>query len=280
MPRRPGVTTTPLMRIDPRTNRVVARIPINSPGGGSRSGGRRSSPARGSGSIGAMGLVAVDPTRNRPVREIVLGGDFQVDDALGARQRAVGEPGGPLAHAVRRRDRAAPRPRPVERARRLRRVPYGDRIVKVGRRSVALVDPARGRPLWRTRLGTQLNQAPTSPAAGCSSRASTAPARGTRCGSSTRAPAASSATLTVPGFSVNALLDGRPRGVADDGRRPRDRRRTVTARRRAQAGGLAAAASASLPGLNMSAGSSACLIARIIATASAPCSSRRNAALP
>ena len=29
-----------------------------------------------------MGLVAVDPTRNRPVREIVLGGDFQVDDAL------------------------------------------------------------------------------------------------------------------------------------------------------------------------------------------------------
>ena len=33
IPREAGVPSSPLMRIDPRTNRIVARIPMRAPGG-------------------------------------------------------------------------------------------------------------------------------------------------------------------------------------------------------------------------------------------------------
>jgi hypothetical protein len=203
MPRRPGVTTTPLLRIDPRTNRVVARIPINSPGARFPFGGASIVAAARVWVVSAMGLVAVDPTRNRPVREIVLGGDFQVDDAL-VRGNELW---------VSRADRSLTR-FDVVTGRRLGRVPwsgpagfvvsYGDRIVKVGRRSVSLVD-ARGRPLWRTQLGTQLNQAGMAAGRLLVEGVNGSAARDTLWELDPRTGRILGA-LTVPGFSVNALL--------------------------------------------------------------------------
>ena len=60
---------------------IVARIPISSPGARFPFGGASIVVGPRVWVSARMGLVAVDPTRNRPVREIVLGGDFQVDDA-------------------------------------------------------------------------------------------------------------------------------------------------------------------------------------------------------
>jgi hypothetical protein len=203
MPRRPGVTTTPLLRIDPRTNRVVARIPINSPGARFPFGGASIVGGPRVWVVSSLGLVAVDPTRNRPVRAIVLGGGFQVRDAL-VRGNELW---------VSRADRSITR-FDVVTGRRLGRlpwtgpdgfvVPYGERIVKVGRRSVSLAD-AHGRPLWRTRLGTQLNQAGVAAGRLLVEGVNGSAARDTLWELDPRTGRILDA-LTVPGFSVNALL--------------------------------------------------------------------------
>jgi hypothetical protein len=203
MPRRPGVTTTPLLRIDPRTNRVVARIPINSPGARFPFGGASIVAAARVWVVSSLGLVAVDPARNRPVREIVLGGDFLVDDAL-VRGNELW---------VSRADRSLTR-FDVVTGRRLGRLPwtgpdgfvlpYGDRTVKIGRRSASLVD-AGGRPLWRTRLGTQLNQAGLVGGRLLVEGVNGSGARDTLWELDPRTGRVLGA-LTVPGFSVNALL--------------------------------------------------------------------------
>jgi hypothetical protein len=203
MPRRPGVTTTPLLRIDPRTNRVVARIPVNSPGARFPFGGASIVGAARVWVVSAMGLVAVDPARNRPVRETVLGGDFQVDDAL-VRGNELW---------ISRADRSLTR-FDVVTGRRLGRVPWtgpdgfvvpaGDRTVKVGRRTVSLVD-AHGRPLWRTHLGTQLNQAGLAGGRLLVEGVNGSGARDTLWALDPRTGRVLDA-LSVPGFSVNALL--------------------------------------------------------------------------
>jgi outer membrane protein assembly factor BamB len=84
-------------------------------------------------------------------------------------------------------------------------LPDRDRLVKVARRSVSLVDPVGGRTMWRTRLGALLNDAAVvggrllvEGADGTSSRDALwklDPRTGRVLG-----------TLTVPGFSVTALL--------------------------------------------------------------------------
>ena len=157
IPRAAGVPATPLMRIDPRTNRV-ARIAMRAPGGGSFIGGYIVVGPR-VWVIGGTSVLAVDPTRNRPVREVELGGSYQIDNAF-LRDGELW---------LTRGDRTITRLDAVT-GRRLGRVPwrtpasgyvfpYADKLIKVAARSVALAEPATGRPLWRTRLGTQLNGA-------------------------------------------------------------------------------------------------------------------------
>jgi len=153
-----GVPPTTLMRIDPRTNRVVARIPMRAPGGGSFLGGFIVVGPR-VWVIGGTSVLAVDATRNRPVREVELGGSYQINDAY-VRNGELW---------LTRGDRTITRLDAVT-GRRLGRVPwsvptggyvfpYADKLIKVATRSVALAEPATGRPLWRTRLGTAVNGA-------------------------------------------------------------------------------------------------------------------------
>jgi len=159
IPREAGrVAASPLMRIDPRTNRIVARIPMRAPGGSPFLGvfivvGPRVWV------IGGTSVLAVDATRNRPVREVELGGSYQINDA----SLRDGE------LWLTRGDRTITRLDAVN-GRRLGRLPwrvptggyvfpYADKLVKVAQRSVSLADPSTGRPLWRTRLGTQVNGA-------------------------------------------------------------------------------------------------------------------------
>ena len=157
IPRAAGVPATPLMRIDPRTNRV-ARIAMRAPGGGSFLGGYIVVGPR-VWVIGGTSVLAVDPTRNRPVREVELGGSYQIDNAF-LRDGELW---------LTRGDRTITRLDAVT-GRRLGRVPwrtpasgyvfpYADKLIKVAARSVALAEPATGRPLWRTRLGTEVNGA-------------------------------------------------------------------------------------------------------------------------
>jgi hypothetical protein len=158
IPRQGGVAATPLMRIDPRTNTIVARIPMRSPGGREPFNGGVILPGPRLWVLGGTGMLAVDTTRNRPVREVVLGGAFQAIDAHIRGDELW----------VTRGDRSITRFDAIT-GRRLGRVrwrapngfvfPYADKLVKVARRSVSLVDPRTGRPLWRTRIGTELNQA-------------------------------------------------------------------------------------------------------------------------
>jgi outer membrane protein assembly factor BamB len=158
IPRESGIPSSPLMRIDPRTNRIVARIAMRTPNGDPFGGGFIVAGPR-VWVIGGSSLLAVDPTRNVPVRAIELGGSYQVTDAF-LRDGELW---------VTRGDGTITRFDAVN-GRRLGRLawrapdrgfvfPYGDKLVKVAQRSVALVDPSTGRALWRTRLGTQVNGA-------------------------------------------------------------------------------------------------------------------------
>jgi outer membrane protein assembly factor BamB len=158
IPRESGVPATPLMRIDPKTNRIVARIPMRAPDGSPFGGGFVVAGPR-VWVVGGTSLLAIDPTRNVPVREVDLGGSYQVTNAF-VRDGELW---------VTRGDGTITRLDAVN-GRRLGRLswrapadgyvfPYADKLVKVAKRSVSLADPATGRPLWRTRLGTQINGA-------------------------------------------------------------------------------------------------------------------------
>jgi hypothetical protein len=153
-----GVPARPLMRIDPRTNRIVARIPMRGPNGDPFLGGFVVVGPR-VWVIGGTSLLAVDAARNVPVREVDLGGSYQITDVI-LRDGELW---------VTRGDRTITRLDAVS-GRRLGRLswrvptggyvfPYAGKLVKVSQRSVSLADPATGRPLWRTRLGTQVNGA-------------------------------------------------------------------------------------------------------------------------
>lgn len=204
VPRRPSLAQARLIRIDPRTNRVVARIPLPSPGARYPLGGAAVVAGRRVWVVGAQGLVAIDPARNRPVRQVVLGGDFLVVDSM-LRGRELW---------IIRADRSITRFDAVS-GLRLGRLgwaapsevvlPDRDRMVKVAQRSVSLIDPVGGRTLWLTRLGAQLNDAAlvrgrllVEGAVGARVRDTLwelDPRTGRIVGS-----------MTVPGFSVTALL--------------------------------------------------------------------------
>jgi hypothetical protein len=159
LPRGPGSQGGPLLRIEPRRGRTVARVDL----------GTAAAPFRGGvllvgggrvWALGATGGVAVDPARDRAVATIRLGGSFTIADALVR--------GGELW--LTRADRSVTR-FDARTGRRLGRlpwrsagvlVPFGDRLISVTKRSVALVDPATGRPDWRRRIGTALTDAQVS----------------------------------------------------------------------------------------------------------------------
>jgi hypothetical protein len=204
VPRRPSPAATRLIRIDPRTNRVVARIAVPSPGGRYPLFGASVIAGPRVWVVGAMGLVAVDPARDRPARQVVLGGDFLVVDSL-LRGNELW---------VVRADRSITR-FDVASGRRFGRlgwpapdgfvVSHGGRVVTGGRGSVALVDAAAGRTVWRTRLGTQVNEATFAGGRLLVEGANGASARDTLWELDPETGHVLGA-MTVPGFSVNALL--------------------------------------------------------------------------
>jgi hypothetical protein len=204
VPRRPTIAQARLIRIDPRTNRVVARIPILTPGSRYPLGGAAIVAGPLVWVVGAQGLLGVDQRTNRPVRRVVLGGDYLVAGAvLHGNELWVSRADG----SVTRFDAVT--------GRRLGRLgfaapsglvlPRGERAVTLARDSVALVDRASGRTLWRTRLGTQLNDVDVvagRPLVEGTDRATSPdslweldPQTGKVTGS-----------VTVPGFSVTVLL--------------------------------------------------------------------------
>jgi outer membrane protein assembly factor BamB len=154
--------------------------------------------------VGAQGLVAVDPATNRPVRQIVLGGDFLVEEShlrggelwVSRADRSITRLDAVTGHRLGRLGWPAPS---------VVLLPGRDRVIKVERRSVALADAVGGRTLWRTRLGSRLNDADVvagrllvEGADGTNSRDrlwELDPRTGRVLGA-----------LTVPGFSVTALL--------------------------------------------------------------------------
>ena len=203
VPRRPTVERARLIRIDPRTNRVVARIPIPSPGARYPLGGAAVVAGPRVWVVGAMGLLGVDPRRNRPVRQVVLGGDYLVVGSL-LRGRELW---------VTRADGSITRFDAVS-GRRFGRLPWAaqsgivipdrDGAVNVGRRSVARVDDA-GRTVWRTALGTLINDADV-----VGGRVVVEGADRARAPDSLwaldRRTGRVLGTVPVPGFSVTALL--------------------------------------------------------------------------
>jgi len=160
LPRGPGYQGGPLMRIAPDTGRTVAQIDSTTPAGGPFRGGSLVVAGGRVWVIGAAGAVAVDPATNRIVARIRLGGSFTVTDVL-VRDGEVW---------LTRADRSVTR-FDGRTGRRLGRlpwrvdgflVPFADRLIEVGKDSVALVDPATGQPQWRRRVGTDLHDAQVS----------------------------------------------------------------------------------------------------------------------
>jgi hypothetical protein len=151
-----GISSGPLLRIDPRTGKVVKRIPMRTPSGVPFQGGFvLTAPSR----VWVLGngAIAIDPVTNRVVGEIRLGGAYQIIDA----HVKDGE------LWLTRADRSITRFDAVT-GRRLGRTswpargflfPYADKLVSVGPNAVSLVDPATGRALWTSRIGTKLDQA-------------------------------------------------------------------------------------------------------------------------
>jgi outer membrane protein assembly factor BamB len=204
VPRRPSRARARLIRIDPRTNRVVARIPLPSPGARYPLGGAAVVAGTRVWVVGAQNLVALDPATNRPVRQVVLGGDFLVVDSM-LRGRELW---------IIRADRSITRFDAVSGLRLGRQgweapseflLPDGNRLVKVGRRSVALVDPVGGHTIWLTRLGTQLNDAAIVGGRLLVEGADSARSRDTLWELDPRTGRLVG-DVTVPGFSVTAVL--------------------------------------------------------------------------
>jgi hypothetical protein len=151
-----GRESGPLLRIDPRTRRVVARIPLRTPGGDQFDGGF---PVVGPRIwvLGRSGALAVDPARNRVVRHIsVSSAGYNVDNGvLHGRELWLTSSSGSTvrydARTGRRLARLSWRPGLL--------LPFGDRLVELGKNSVVLVDPDTGRAAWRTQVGQEMHWA-------------------------------------------------------------------------------------------------------------------------
>jgi hypothetical protein len=142
-------TGGPLLRIDARTGKVVKRIRMRTPAGGTFGGGFViAAPSR----VWVIGndAIAIDPVSNRVVSQIRLGGDFKVVDAFVSNGELW----------LTRGDKSVTRFDAVT-GRRLGRVswpakgfmfPYADKLVSVGSGGASLVDPKTGRGLWTTRI--------------------------------------------------------------------------------------------------------------------------------
>jgi streptogramin lyase len=149
-----GTPSGPLLRIDPRTGRVVERIALRTPAGDAFFG---AVPIAAGSRIwvgGPNGVLAVDPARNRVVGHIALSGGYNLQDAL------IHDGELWLTSASGATDRYDART-----GRRLGRlrwetgaglIPYGDRFIQIGRDAVALVDET-GRASWRTRIAQDLH---------------------------------------------------------------------------------------------------------------------------
>jgi putative pyrroloquinoline-quinone binding quinoprotein len=154
LPRGPGYQGGPILRIAPDSGRTVARIVPRTPAGGPFRGGSLVVAGGRVWVLGPTGAVAVDPASNGIVAEIRLGGSFTVTDAV-VREGELW---------LTRADRSITR-FDARSGRRLGRLPwrtdgflapFAGRLVEVTKDSVALVDPATGRPQWRRRVGTEL----------------------------------------------------------------------------------------------------------------------------
>jgi hypothetical protein len=157
LPRGPGYQGGPLLRIGPGTGRTIARISLQSAAGGPFRGGSLIVAGARVWVLGATGALAVDPARDRVVARIRLGGSYTVTDALvhdgelwltradGTITRFDARSGRRLGRVKWRTDAFL--------------LPFGDRLIAVSDKTVALVDPGTGRALWRTRVGTRLEHA-------------------------------------------------------------------------------------------------------------------------
>jgi putative pyrroloquinoline-quinone binding quinoprotein len=149
-----GSRGTAVLRIDPRTNKVAARIPQRGPSGDPFGGFFLTVAGPRVWVLNGSGALLIDPATNRVVREVRLGGSFLVVDALVR--------GGELwliraNDSITRFDaRTGRRLGLLPWTTRGVLFPFADRLIAATRRSVALVDPKTGRASWRTRLGTGL----------------------------------------------------------------------------------------------------------------------------
>lgn len=150
-------STSELARIDPRTNRVTARIrvPFNAGGGFPVPVGG------GFWIVGFNGIARVDPRSNRVVRSLPLGSD-------GYRPTGTGESGGSLwiSKANGRLERRDARsgaledsvPMELEGAGGLL-MANGVALVGNGAGVLARIDPSTGRSLWETGIGERITWA-------------------------------------------------------------------------------------------------------------------------
>jgi hypothetical protein len=150
-----GTQSGPLLRIDPRTGRIVRRIALRTPGGDAFTGffpivaGPRVWVG------GPNGVLGVDMARERVVGHIALSGGYNLVNLLVHR----GELWVTSASGTTQRYD----PRTGRRVGRLRwsagiLIPFGDRLIQHDRDSVALVDPETGQAAWRTAVGQEVHQ--------------------------------------------------------------------------------------------------------------------------
>ena len=149
-----GTPSGPLLRIDPRTGRIVRRIALRTPAGDPFYGGVPIAAGSRIWVGGPSGVLAVDSARNRVVGHIGLSGGYNLQNALIHHGELW------LTSASGATDRYDART-----GRRLGRVrwdtgpgliSYRDRFIQVSRDAVALVDET-GRATWRTRVAQDLH---------------------------------------------------------------------------------------------------------------------------
>jgi outer membrane protein assembly factor BamB len=150
----------PLLRVDPHTNRVRARIPLRDRAHPAALGFGVLAAAHGVWVWGPQEILAVDPARGRVRRRIATSADWGELTGLGAcagRLVAATADGHLLSFDTRSGARAGfarvPMSRPAVRA------TLGDRVVLTAGGEVALADPSSGRLRWRRHLGFRVGMA-------------------------------------------------------------------------------------------------------------------------
>jgi len=149
----PDTVQGPLLRIDPRTNRVTARIPLRTPAGEPFAAWAVRVGEGGVWIEGPDGLLRVDPAANRVAQAIITrrGGYETAGFGLGGGDLWVVLSNGRLL----RFDARTGAPRAQLRTPVLGNVAtIRGGLLVVGDHEVARLDPATGRVLWRTPLGT------------------------------------------------------------------------------------------------------------------------------